>query len=232
MSWRLLLSIFVSMVSISFTIGQGSAQTANQANAQAYEWLMMAMPTGFQQSVKKTATELDLLSYTPNGQEIREATDFINVQVLRQIQGFDLELYVGELMKKFEASCETMGGEKRDVVLENGVPTLGIVFACSKRKSDGKGIASAMKVIHARTAVFIVTYNQTGPAFEANTLPVSQDTMAAWSDLLRKTVVCPAPIPNGDAAIAQMAQRCLPKNSRQGDKFELIPAVRLKASRK
>ncbi len=229
MSRRLFFSIFLCVMIGSVSMVQ--AQNAS-SNTTAYEWLMMALPDGFQRSVENKSAEMDLMSFTPNGQNMRDASDFINVQVIRQIEGFDLERYVAELMKKFEAACETMGGQKRDVVLENGVPTLGIVFACSKRKKDGLGIASAMKVIHARTAVFIVTYNQTGPSFEANTLPVSQDTMTAWGDLLRKTVVCPAPIPDGDQAIAQMAEKCLPANTRKGDKFELIPAIRLKGSRK
>ena len=86
--------------------------------------------------------------------------------------------------------CEGFQSLTMSSGLENGFPTSVRMLICPKMMASGKGRVTMLKAVHGNRGYYVAALMRRADQFDPEETPVVPDEISAWSQFMRKIVVC------------------------------------------
>jgi len=170
-----------------------AAKSASNVTVNATEILTVEVPEGWQIRVDRTVGNLQMAEYYP----ANATEDWAQKLSIEALSGDDLADpidFVLDLAAQQSRVCNNFTDSGIFSGFENGYATTVHMMQCGQNKNTGRDVVTVVKVIQANESLYTITriwrLPPPAPPLASDTINIDQNEVAAWSQALRKVIVC------------------------------------------
>jgi len=168
---------------------QQRQQPAQEEPQAPTEQLLFGPPAGWVSAFDQTAGRMRTMQFLPPGQTPAAWQDMLIVQ-MRAGQRVPPEAFLGEVPSRIEGDCSEVWLGDIQSGPRNGYPAAFRMVACGLNHHSNMGEFSLFYVVTGKAGIYAFQRAWQVPPFDANSKPISKDTLAAGMRYLESIKVC------------------------------------------
>ena len=169
------------------------------------ERLRAAIPRGWERTYQLNRDSTRISDFVPTGQSATDWQERLAFEAFRDTRDLDPIQMLLDEVERDRQRCDNIQHFNLFSGLENNYPTSVRLFQCSNNAFVGKGEIKIMKAIQGNDYFYLVRFEARTAPFDPGdaitgdpgTIPdgFSRDTVARWSDYLRRVNACDPAVP-------------------------------------
>lgn len=174
-------------------IGVGGASTA-WAQDPGGDELIFVPPPGWHPAHQNATDTGYEITYVPDGETASDWTEAARAQIFYNMSEDNPNLtpadFVENYRRYYEQSCQSVEASPISAWNDHGYLAAIRIIVCDRQRGESLGSVSMIKVMKGRASAFVLDRTWRGPAFDIETVPVSQETLDVWSEFLARSFLC------------------------------------------
>ena len=156
--------------------------------------LVFVPPTGWHPAYQNATDDVYEITYVPDGETAADWTESARAQIFFNLSEDKPDLttadFVENLRRYYERTCQKAETSPVSRWNDHGYSASIRLIVCDRQRGETLGSVSMIKVMRGRASIFMLDRSWRGPAFEAGTMPVPQETLDQWSEFLARSFLC------------------------------------------
>ena len=175
-------------------LASGATLSTARAQDPGGDELIFVPPSGWTPAHQRGTDDGYEITYVPDGETAADWTKAARAQIFYNLSESKPDLtsadFVENLRRYYEQSCQNVEASPVSSWDDHGYQAAVVMIVCDRQRGETLGSVSMIKVMRGGASMFTLDRSWRGPAFEAGTMPVPQETLDQWSEFLARSFLC------------------------------------------